>query len=502
MKRNLGSRVSKAPMLRPLIMMALLMLVIGVIAGRSQTLDADQLQSQANPDCRSNPFLPNRCPSPAQIEPRAGAWRTWVLEDGSQFRSQISGPPSRPVSREEIAVLRQLARQRDAAALDLISFWDAGGPAYRWNEIAVDQLIRNNINSPRGARVMALVHVAIYDAMIAAWDLKYLHKRQRPSELDPAFSTVLANSQSPSFPSEHAVAAGAASAVLAYLFPSNAKFFADQAEAAGRSRLLAGVHYPTDVEAGFELGRAVAELVIARAKTDGSDAVFNGAIPTGPCLWRGTNPVEPMAGTWRTWALSSGSEIRPGPPPACDSAEMAKDLSEVKNFPRAIPAPNASFNTTRAAFFWQGNAFVKTWNDTLNKKLLEYRLDANPPRAARAYALFSVAVYDAVVAGWDAKYAYWSIRPTMLDPTVTTLFPNPNHPSYPSAHAFIDGSYAAILAYLFPRDTDFFEAQSREGAESRIWAGIHFRSDIEVGLSLGRAAAEKVIERARNDGSQ
>src|SRR5262245_25451002 len=152
MNRNPGPRVPKISMLRPLILLVLLTLVIGAIAGRSQTIEANPLQSRTNPDCRANPFLPNRCPAPAQIEPRAGTWRTWVLEDGSQFRNQITGPPSRAVSHEEIAVLQQLARQRDAAALDLINFWDAGGPAYRWNEIATDQLIRNNVNTPRGAR--------------------------------------------------------------------------------------------------------------------------------------------------------------------------------------------------------------------------------------------------------------------------------------------------------------------------------------------------------------
>ncbi|HKC85192.1 MAG TPA: hypothetical protein VKG02_04390 [Blastocatellia bacterium] len=75
-----------------------------------------------------------------------------------------------------------------------------------------------------------------------------------------------------------------------------------------------------------------------------------------------------MTGTWRTWALSSGSELRPGPPPTCDSAQMAKELGEVKNFPRAIPAPAASFNTTRAAFYWQGNA-IKIWHDILRNRL-------------------------------------------------------------------------------------------------------------------------------------
>jgi membrane-associated phospholipid phosphatase len=294
------------------------------------------------------------------------------------------------------------------------------------------------------------------------------------------------------------VAAGAAAEVLAYLFPNDARFFADQAEAAGRSRLLAGVQYPSDVTAGFTLGRAVAELVIARARTDGSDARSTGTIPTGPCFWRGTNPVEPLAGTWRTWALTSGSELRPGPPPACDSAQMARELAEVKNFPRPIPTTAATFNNTRAALYWQGS-LIKIWHDILNQKLSENHLDANPPRAARAYALFSVAAYDGMVAGWEAKYNYWSVRPFMLDPTIVTLFVTPNHPSYPSAHAFVDAPYATVLGYLFPRDKDFFEAQANEAGFSRLWAGIHFRSDIEVGLALGRAVAEKAIERVRND---
>ena len=90
----------------------------------------------------------------------------------------------------------------------------------------------------------------------------------------------------------------------------------------------------------------------------------------------------------------------------------------------------------------------------------------------------------------------------MLDPTITPLFPNPNHPTYPSAHAMFDGPYAAVFGYLFPRDADYFTALAQEAGESRLWAGIHFRSDIEAGLEIGRAVAQKVIERAQNDGSQ
>ncbi len=443
-----------------------------------------------------------RCPPPEpQIEPNAGKWKTWLLSDVSQVRPP--GPPSRAISEKEIRVLKRLSFQRDSAALDLINYWDAGSPSFRWNEFAIERLIEDNLSTPAAARVMASLNVAIYDAMIAAWDSKYLHRRPRPSDFNRSLTTAIPNPRSPSYPSEYAVAAGAASAVLAYFFPQQAAFFNAKAEEAGRSRLLAGVQYPSDVKDGLDLGSAVAQLVIARAQADGSDAVFTGTIPQGSCNWKGTSPAVPMAGTWKTWALTSGSQFRPGPPPACDSAQMAAELAEVKNFPRSIPAPAASFATTRLAFYWQGVVgFSRPWADVINQKISEYRLDTNPPRAARVYALVSIAVYDSMVACWDAKYAYWAIRPNQLDPTLMTLFPNPSHPSYPSAHASLSSGRAETLAYLFPRDAEFFRNLAVEVSNSRLWGGIHFPSDLDSGLGVGRQVAALIIERAKSDGSQ
>jgi membrane-associated phospholipid phosphatase len=254
---------------------------------------------------------------------------------------------------------------------------------------------------------------------------------------------------------------------------------------------------------GLELVRAVAQLVIACAQADGSDAVFTCAIPQGACNWKGATPVLPLAGTWKTWALTSGSQFRPGPPPACDSAQMATEHAEVKNFPRSIPAPAASFATTRLAFYWRGTVgFIKPWADLINQKISERRLDTNPPRAARVYALVNIAYYDSLIACWDAKYTYWAIRPNQLDPMVTTLFPNPNHPSFPSAHASLSGGQAELLAYLFPRDAESIRGLAAEASNARIWAGIHYRSDIDAGLAMSKLVAALIIERAKSDGSQ
>ena len=443
--------------------------------------------------------LPSAASQPArsEVEPQAGAWQTWLLASRSQLRP--GPPPDVSGTAAEIEQLQQLAAQRDADALDQIAFWDTGAPSYRWNEIAMSEALKHNLNSLFGYRTAALVHVAIADAMIATWDAKYAYQRPRPSDLDPTLVTALPNPLSPSYPSEYAAAAGAASAVLAYLFPDDAQLFADKADQAVRSRLLAGVEYPSDVVAGRELGRAVAALAIDWGQRDGSDAEWTGSVPTEPGHWNGTNPIAPLAGTWKTWVLTSGSEFRPGPPPAFDSAQEAAELAELKSFERT-PKTNAD------AFFWEyasgGPRNYWFWNEQTNKSLLEYRLDANPPRAARAYALASVAGYDAGVACWDAKYTYWAIRPFQLDPAFKPLFATPNHPSYPAAHGCFSSAVAAALAHLFPRNAQTLTTLADEAAESRIWAGIHFRSDVRAGQTLGRAVADKVIARAQSDGAE
>jgi membrane-associated phospholipid phosphatase len=431
-----------------------------------------------------------------QIEPNAGNWKTWVISSGRDFRTPP--PPGEAAATAEIAELKALAKQRDATAKDLIAYWDVGPPSYRWQEIALDEALRNSMPWGYAIRGFALMHAAIYDAMVAAWDSKYAYQRKRPSEADAGLVTALPNPLSPSYPAEHAVAAGAAATLLSYLFPDRAAYFVGKAEEAGRSRLLAGVHYPSDVAAGLELGRKVAMLVIERGKADGSDAKWTGNVPAGPGKWNGTNPILPQMAMWKTWVLDSPSEFRSPPPPAYDSSEKAAELAEIKNFPRTP-------KTNTAAFFWEyavgGLRFHQYWAGQIGRLVLENRLDNDPPLAARAYALQNIATTDAGIACWDGKYAYWAIRPFQLDPEVKPLFPTPNHPSYPAAHGCASTAEAAILGYLFPRDAAALAALAEEAAESRVWAGIHYRSDIIAGKALGRAVAEKVIVRTQKDGS-
>jgi len=82
-----------------------------------------------------------------------------------------------------------------------------------------------------------------------------------------------------------------------------------------------------------------------------------------------------------------------------------------------------------------------------------------------------------------------------------TVVPTPNHPSYPAAHACSSIAVASVLGYLFPRDAEMFAALGEQAAESRIWAGIHYRSDIDAGRQLAVGVASKVIARAKQDGA-
>jgi membrane-associated phospholipid phosphatase len=136
------------------------------------------------------------------------------------------------------------------------------------------------------------------------------------------------------------------------------------------------------------------------------------------------------------------------------------------------------------------------WNELASRYMLESRWDDNAPLAARAYALTNIASHDASVACWDGKYMYWALRPSQLDAEFSPLFPTPNHPSYPSAHSCISTATANVLATLFPNNANEVLGLSEQASESRVYAGIHFRSDVDAGIELGANVGNAVLEHA------
>lgn len=428
-----------------------------------------------------------------QIEPGAGAWKTWILSSGREMR--LPAPGDAASTADEISWLKEFMASADGEARRQMTFWDAGSPGLRWLEMVEERILDGRIALPMAIRPLTLLNVAIYDATVAAWDSKYAHNRPRPSERDRALVPMLNVPNSPSYPSEHAVAAGAAEEVLSSLFPAEAALFHELAEQAGRSRLYAGLHYPTDVLAGLELGRAVGRKVMERAASDGFTTPWTGSVPTGPGMWTGSNPFFANAPGWRPFVLSRTSELRPGPPPAHTSVETQTELAELKQGPQP-------FLNQAKSLFWQTPEGNFTWFfDQVTRRLFEYRLDGNAPRSARAYALMAVTTWDMFAASHDAKMTYWRIRPSQLDSTVPLLFAPPNHPSYPANHG-LSLARANLLGYLFPGESEYYRRLGDEMGMSRIWAGIHYRSDVTAAWEMARQLLVKVVERAESDGSR
>src|SRR5262245_1005835 len=243
-------------------------------------------------------------PSDAQeaLRPRAEFWLV-----GSA--AELDVPPLTATA-SEIEEVRIAVGRRSAVEIERARWWDVGGPAYRWNEVAIDEMLRAFMLVQLASRNLALLHAAIDDAVAASWIAKREVKRPRPSQVDPTIETVVPVPSSSSYPSDHAAAAAAAALVLTYVFPQRGNAFASRGEEAMRSRVLAGVEFPSDVEAGRAIGRKAAALAIERGRADGSNRQWTGTVPTGAGKWQGTNPLSPLAGEWRPWVLRDRKSTR------------------------------------------------------------------------------------------------------------------------------------------------------------------------------------------------
>ena len=415
----------------------------------------------------------------AQVEPGARNWKTWFISSGKDYR--LKAPSS---YKDEIAQVVSKQKALDSAAWQQIIYWNAGAPGYRWQTMMTG--LWTSDAGPNGALANMLLSVGIYDATIAAWDTKYAYNRPRPYAADSRIKIYAPRSESPSYPCVYSVAAGVATTVIAHFYPSMADSVNHMAQRLMQSRIAAGTAFPSDTRAGFELGKIIAEKEIEYTKDFVTKTPCDGKTPEGPGHGKGKFAMLPMAGHNKTVVLDSGSQFRPGPPP-----DFANDMAELKNYKQ-------TFGSMSNALFYASNLF---WDDLLNKKIFEYNLYLNPPRAARLYAITAIGYYDGFVACWDAKYTYWGIRPNQYDTTFHSLVPTPPFPGYPSGHAALSSLSAELYSYFFPAEQAFFRQKAKDVAESRFQAGIHFRTDNEVAVVLGKKVAAAVIQRARMDGA-
>jgi membrane-associated phospholipid phosphatase len=430
--------------------------------------------------------------------PKVGQWKTWVLASGNEI--QVPAPPAETSDQTtaELAELRQLQQERSPSANTAIQHYNAVPAAQRWHDLAFALARAAPPQSPnRQARLAAILHTALHDAVIATWAAKYQFNRKPPRQMAPAVTQVAivtgeVSTLEPSYPSEHAAIAGTAVGILTAFFPKEEASLKAMAEELGQTRLLMGANYRSDIDAGFTLGQAVAQKALARAATDGSDAKWTGTVPTGPGLWGGKNPLEPLMGTWRPWLLTRGDQFRPEQPPAFGSVEFKEELALLKRI-NSNPTPSQRAIATNFAaksldFTWEpGYALVR-------------RERLSVPREVRLLAPIAALQMDAYIAAHDVKYTYWSLRPNMADYTIVPLIPVPNHPAYVSNAAIIASAVAELVGYMFPQDAVQWQYLGEEAGLSRIYAGIHYPSDERVGNQMGKSIAALAIQRDQLNG--
>ena len=451
-------------------------------------------------------------------EPSAGAWRAWVIGDPATL--EVPAPPTEGTAKakEDLAAVKTASQNRSQEVRDEVAKWDQPLPSKPWTDLLLEIIAKGAKNPPLASRNSALVHVAMYDAVIATWYWKYHYDVEPPSGV----KAMVPAGADPSYPSEHAAIAGAASRVIQYLYPNESKERLDQlADAAGLSRVNAGVNTPSDVAAGLDLGRKVADAVIAYGKADGSDKKWDGKRPPGitdtrnfwqPVEGQVSQPVEPLAGTWKPWALSSGSQFRPGPPPAYGTPEFRKQVDEV-----LFARNNLTPEQEQAVKFYAGSEGTTlpagivadvSQSDVIKAIVGDLGgIHLSVPRAVRAMALVTVALADAGIAAWDTKFTYWNPRPEQAiknlgaDPNFKPVIDTSRFPAYISGSSTYAGAGQAVMSYLFPQNAEMFKTRAETQAESRVWAGIHWRLDFQTGLDVGRKVGGVVVERAKTDGA-
>lgn len=337
------------------------------------------------------------------------------------------------------------------------------------------EIIGRRENGPLGtARTYALLAVAQYNAVIAARTSKArgIH------------------------PSEARAAGTAGAAFLASLYPAEQGVIAAQTAADAAYFADMPSERDADAEAGIALGKEAAARVLARAATDGSTSVWTGTIPTGPGFWRNApapaQPIGPRWGLVRPWVLDRGDQFRPPPPPAFGSPAFVSALAEVREY-----SDNLTPAQLAIAQFWQfgsGPGGPMGYFGALATQLAESQ-HLTEVQAARMFAVMYMAMMDASIGCWDAKYAYWYVRPFQADTRIATPVGRPNFPSYPSAHSCLSASAAEVLAELFPNEGADLEAKVAEAGIARIYAGLHYQFDVTAGQALGSAVARVAIAR-------
>jgi hypothetical protein len=209
--------------------------------------------------------------------------------------------------------------------------------------------------------------------------------------------------------------------------------------------------------------------------------------------------ITPKFNAVKLWFVPNVEAVRPVGPPAPGSPEFQENADELNDV-----LDNLTNDQRRIANFWSDGLSTYTppghWNRFAAEAIVKNRY--NPLRAARVFAYLNMAMEDAGIACWDAKYYFHYPRPIQAMPGFKTILGTPNFPSYTSGHSMFSAAGAAVLSHIFPDDAALFENYSQEAALSRLYGGIHYRFDIEDGNTSGTAVGQYAVNRMLIDGGE
>jgi len=382
-----------------------------------------------------------------------------------------------------------------------------------WNNAALDAIRAGNTAPPIASRSLAILHASIYDAV---------------NGIARTHEQYLVQSAVPASASREAAASAAAHQALVNLFPARTSTF-DALHAA----ILSGIPDGPHKGAGIVWGEFVANQIVAARGNDGSNAVVLPPGGSGPGVWVPTPPaflpyLLPQWGFVAPFGMSSSSQFRPPGPPSLDSERYAADYNEVKQLGAAVGSTRTE-EQTEIALFWADGAGTETppghWNSIA--QIIAATQSNTLEENARLFALLNIAMADAAICAWDAKYAFDFWRPVtaiaFVEPELnwTSFIVTPPFPDYVSGHSTFSAAAATVLPLFYGTEdlpftigSDFLPGVYRsfstcfdaaeEAALSRIYGGIHFRSASEdgaqAGISIGEWTATHYLLPTQNRG--
>jgi len=368
-----------------------------------------------------------------------------------------------------------------------------------WNNAALDAIRAGRTAPPIASRNLAILHASIYDAV---------------NGIDRTHESYLVPSAVPASASRPAAASAAAHQALVNLFPANTSSF-DTLHAA----ILAGIPDGPHKAAGIVWGEFVANQILAARANDGSSAVVPPPGGSGPGVWIPTPPaflpyLLPQWGFVAPFGMNSSSQFRPPGPPSLDSQQYAADYEEVKELGAAVGSTRTE-DQTEIALFWADGAGTETppghWNSIA--QVIAAARGNTLEENARLFALLNIAMADAAICAWDAKYTFDFWRPVtaiaFVEPELNwmSFIVTPPFPDYVSGHSTFSAAAATVLPLFYGTEdlpftigSDFLPGVYRsfstcfdaadEAALSRVYGGIHFRSATEDGLQAGISIGE------------